>query len=167
MSNGSPSFVQALSQSELESARELFREYEASIGISLCFQNFEKELADLPGKYSPPSGRLLLAYIDNQLAGCIALRKHDPDTCEMKRLFLRAGFRGMGLGKALVVKIIDEAKSIGYKRLCLDTIPGKMDSAIALYEAIGFQDISPYYDNPVAGARFMQKDLRSQIPDLR
>lgn len=159
MSNRSLSFIQPTSQIELESARALLREYEDSLEISLCFQNFEKELADLPGKYSPPSGRLLLAYVDNQLAGCIALRKHDADTCEMKRLFLRPGFRGMGLGKALVVKIIDEAKSIGYKHMCLDTIPGKMDSAIALYEAMGFQDISPYYDNQSTESRFMQKDL--------
>jgi len=160
MSNESLSFIQPSSQIELESARALLREYEASLEISLCFQNFEKELADLPGKYSPPSGRLLLAYVDNQLAGSVALRKHDEDTCEMKRLFLRPGFRGLGLGKALVVKIIDEAKSIGYKRMCLDTIPGKMDSAIALYEAMGFQDISPYYDNQATDSRFMQKDLR-------
>ena len=160
MSNRSLSFIQPTSQVELESARELLREYEASLEISLCFQNFEKELVDLPGKYSPPSGRLLLAYVSNQLAGCIALRKHDSDTCEMKRLFLRPGFRGKGLGKALVVKIIDEAKSIGYKAMCLDTIPGKMDSAIALYEAMGFQDISPYYDNLAANSRFMRKDLR-------
>jgi len=160
MSNESLSFIQPSSQIELESARALLREYEASLEISLCFQNFEKELADLPGKYSPPSGRLLLAYVDNQLAGSVALRKHDEDTCEMKRLFLRPGFRGLGLGKALVVKIIDEAKSIGYKRMCLDTIPGKMDSAIALYKAMGFQDISPYYDNQATDSRFMQKDLR-------
>jgi putative acetyltransferase len=153
-------FVHAQNVDEIATARQLFGEYAESLGFSLCFQNFNQELADLPGKYSPPSGRLLLAYVDDQLAGCIALRKHDSDTCEMKRLFLRPDFRGMGLGKALVVKIIDEAKTIGYQRMCLDTIPGKMDSAIALYEAMGFQDVSPYYDNPVAGARFMQKDLR-------
>jgi len=133
----------------------------------LCFQNFEEEVADLPGKYSPPSGRLLLGYVDSELAGCVALRQHDSDTGEMKRLFLRPGFRGKGLGKALVVKIIDEAKLIGYKAMCLDTIPGKMDSAIALYEAMGFKDISPYYDNQATDSRFMRKDLRSQIACLR
>src|SRR5436190_15168206 len=159
-------FVHAQTVDEIAAAHRLFEEYAESLGFSLCFQDFDQELADLPGKYSAPGGRLLLAYVDKHLAGCIALRKHDSDTCEMKRLFLRPGFRGMGLGKALVVKIIDEARSIGYKRMCLDTIPGKMDSAIALYEAFGFRDISPYYDNPVAGARFMQKDLRSQMSDM-
>jgi len=152
--------VHAQTVDEIATARQLFEEYAESLGFSLCFQNFDQELTGLPGKYSPPTGRLLLAYVDSKVAGCIALRKHDSDTSEMKRLFLRPHFRGMGLGKALVVKIIDEAKAIGYKHMCLDTIPGKMDSAIALYEAMGFEDISPYYDNPVAGARFMRKDLR-------
>src|SRR5213593_3671901 len=141
--------TQATSNVDVAKARQLFEEYAAALGISLCFQNFDQELADLPGKYSPPTGRLLLAFSDEQLAGCIALRKLDSKTCEMKRLFLRPAFRGQGLGRGLVDAIINEAQSIGYERMRLDTLPGRMDTAIALYRAIGFQEIAPYYDNPV------------------
>jgi GNAT superfamily N-acetyltransferase len=149
----------ATSPEDIEKARQLFREYEAGIGISLCFQNFAHELATLPGNYSPPGGRLLLAFSDEQLAGCIALRKLDSNTCEMKRLFLRPEFRGKGLGRDLVHSLINEARSIGYKQMRLDTLPGRMDSAIALYRAIGFREIAPYYDNPVEGAKFMELKL--------
>jgi len=151
--------INVSSAPELQSARQLFEEYAAGLGFSLCFQNFDQELASLPGKYSPPSGRLLLAYSNEQLAGCIALRQLDAERCEMKRLFVRSEFRGDGLGRVLVGAIIDEARILGYKRMLLDTIPGKMDKAIELYEAIGFIDIEPYYDNPVEGARFMELEL--------
>ena len=151
--------VQASSDNDVSLARQLFTEYALSLGFSLCFQNFDQELASLPGKYSPPSGRLLLAYLNEQLAGCIALRQLDTDTCEMKRLFVRPDFRGARLGKVLVDAIIAEARAIGYKRMCLDTVPGQMDRAIGLYEAIGFRDVEPYYDNPVEGARFMELHL--------
>ena len=150
---------QATTSHDIQNARQLFEEYAASLGFSLCFQNFDQELESLPGKYSPPSGRLLLAYSNEQLAGCIALRQLDAHTCEMKRLFVRPDFRGARLGKILVEAIIDEARAIGYKRMCLDTVPGKMDKAIGLYEAIGFRDVEPYYDNPVEGARFMELHL--------
>jgi GNAT superfamily N-acetyltransferase len=150
---------QATTSDDIKNARQLFEEYAASLGFSLCFQNFDQELAGLPGKYSPPSGRLLLAYSKEQLAGCIALRQLDAHTCEMKRLFVRPDFRGAKLGKVLVEAIIAEARAIGYKRMCLDTVPGKMDRAIGLYEAIGFRDVEPYYDNPVEGARFMELHL--------
>ena len=150
---------QATTTDDIQNARQLFEEYAASLGFSLCFQNFDQELASLPGKYSPPTGRLLLAYSNEQLAGCIALRQLDTDTCEMKRLFVRSDFRGAKLGKILINAIIDEARAIGYKRMCLDTVPGKMDRAIALYEALGFRDVEPYYDNPVEGARFMELRL--------
>jgi ribosomal protein S18 acetylase RimI-like enzyme len=149
----------AITPDDIQNARQLFEEYAASLGFSLCFQNFDQELASLPGKYSAPSGCLLLAYSNEQLAGCIALRQLDTETCEMKRLFVRPDFRGARLGKVLVEAIIAEARAIGYKRMCLDTVPGKMDRAIGLYEAIGFRDVEPYYDNPVEGARFMELHL--------
>jgi len=151
--------IQATTTEHIEQARQLFEEYAASLGFSLCFQNFDQELADLPGKYSPPSGRLLLAYSNDQLSGCIALRRHDAETCEMKRLFVRPTSRGGGLGRVLINAILDEARAIGYKRMYLDTVPGKMDKAIFLYEGIGFRDIEPYYASPVEGARFLALEL--------
>jgi putative acetyltransferase len=153
------SLVQAASSDQVISARQLFNEYAAGLEFSLCFQNFDQEIAELPGKYSPPSGRLLLAFIGERMAGCIGLRKLDEETCEMKRLFLRPEFRGKGLGRELVSAVLHEARMIGYTRMRLDTLPGKMDSAISLYRAIGFRDISPYYNNPVEGATFMELDL--------
>jgi putative acetyltransferase len=149
-------FVQVSSEEEINLARQLFREYEKWIDVDLCFQSFEKELAGLPGSYAPESGRLLLAYSDQELAGCIALRRISNETCEMKRLFLRPEFHGRGLGRTLAEKMISEAREMGYSRMRLDTIPGKMDKAIALYRSLGFKEIAPYYDNPVAGATFME-----------
>jgi putative acetyltransferase len=148
--------VQAQESEDIQSARELFREYKAWLGIGLCFQNFEAEVANLPGDYRPPTGRLLLATKDEEIAGCIALRKLSDDSCEMKRLFLRPKFRGQGLGRTLVERIVDEARSIGYRRMRLDTLPGRMDTAIALYRSLGFREIPPYYNNPVQGATFME-----------
>jgi GNAT superfamily N-acetyltransferase len=153
--------IQAASHDDVQKARELFEEYASSLEISLCFQNFDKELAGLPGDYSPPSGRLLLAFSQEQLVGCIALRKIDARTCEMKRLFLRSQFRGKGLGRVLVEAIIEEARTIGYERMRLDTLPGRMEAAIALYRSIGFQEIAPYYNNPVEDAKFMELQLIS------
>jgi GNAT superfamily N-acetyltransferase len=143
----------------IEQARELFREYEAWLAVDLCFQNFEKELAELPGKYAPPEGRLLLALENQEAAGCVALRKIGEDTCEIKRLFLRPQFRGHGLGRQLAETIIYEARQIGYQRMRLDTLPPKMNDAIGLYRALGFREIDPYYHNPVPGAKFMELDL--------
>ena len=151
--------IQAKSKKEIQEARSLLEEYAAWLEISLCFQNFDQELAELPGDYAPPDGRLLLAFEDDQLAGCVALRKLRASSCEMKRLFLRPEFRGRGLGRALVEKIVDEARQIGYTQMCLDTLPGSMDQAIALYSSIGFKEIEPYYNNPVAGAKFMELRL--------
>lgn len=153
-------FIQATSQLEIESAGELFKEYAAGLGFSLCFQNFDKELAGLPGDYAPPDGRLLLAIEAGQFAGCIALRKIGEGVCEMKRLFLRPSFRGQGRGRLMAETIIAEARGIGYERMRLDTLPGKMDRAIALYRSLGFCKIEPYYDNPVPGATFMELSLR-------
>ena len=147
---------QVESEDQINTVRQLFEEYAAGIGISLCFQNFDQELTTLPGKYAPPTGRLKLAYVEDELAGCIALRAVDDDRCEMKRLFLRPAFRGSGLGRYLVETIIAEARSIGYKSMLLDTLPGRMDSAIALYKKMGFKEIAPYYENPVEDAKFME-----------
>lgn len=143
----------------MELARELFREYEAWLGLSLCFQNFEQELAELPGAYAEPEGRLLLAYCNEELAGCVALRMIGRNTCEMKRLFVRERFRGKGVGRSLVKAIIRNAKAIGYRRMRLDTIPPKMNDAIVLYRNLGFKEIAPYYHNPVPGAIFMELKL--------
>jgi ribosomal protein S18 acetylase RimI-like enzyme len=154
------SIIQVESEEQTQSARQLFEEYAAGIGISLCFQNFDQELATLPGKYAPPGGRLLLAYEYEELAGCIALRAVDDSRCEMKRLFVRPAFRGTGLGRVLVEAIIKEARGIGYQSMLLDTLPGRMDSAIALYRKMGFEEIEPYYENPVADAKFMELKLQ-------
>ena len=152
--------IHVRSDTDVECARILFREYARWLEIDLCFQNFEKELADLPGDYAPPDGRLLLACDHARPAGCVALRKIGDDTCEMKRLFVRSQFRGKGLGRGLTEAIIREAKDIGYHRMRLDTLPPKMDEAIALYRSLGFKEIEAYYNNPVPGAIFMESDLR-------
>src|SRR5881394_737221 len=155
--------VSAETAEQIEQAGHLFREYQSWLQIDLCFQNFDRALAKLPGDYAQPAGRLLLAYEDDQLAGCVALRKIDERICEMKRLFLREEFRGKGLGQRLIEAVIQEAKQIGYERMRLDTLPPKMNDAIALYGYYGFKEISPYYDNPVAGAIFMELDLREEL----
>ena|SRR5205823_11671369 len=152
-------FVQAQSPEEIEIARGLFREYAAGLKIDLCFQNFDQEVDGLPGDYAPPLGRLLLAIEGEQIAGCIALRPFGDDDCEMKRLYVRPEFRGQGLGKKLVTTLIDVARQTGYERMLLDTLPGKMEEAIALYRSLGFREIAPYYHNPVAGALFMELRL--------
>jgi putative acetyltransferase len=152
--------TQAETTEQIEQTRVLFREYESSLGISLCFQNFEKELAELPGAYAAPDGRLLLAHDNDELAGCVALRKLGDQTCEMKRLFVRDKFRGKGIGRSLIETVIRNAKEIGYERMLLDTLPPKMNDAIALYRSIGFKAIAAYYDNPVGGAIFMELRLR-------
>lgn len=149
-------FIQASSPHYLDQARTLFREYEVWLHLDLCFQNFEKELAELPGAYAPPTGRLLLAFEDDELAGCVALRKLTDEICEMKRLFLRPQFHRRGLGRELAERIIEEAHSIGYQRMRLDTLSEQMGSAIALYRALGFREIAPYNNNPVPGALFME-----------
>jgi ribosomal protein S18 acetylase RimI-like enzyme len=156
--------IQAQSPEEVRSARELFEEYAAWLGFNLCFQNFEKELAELPGAYAPPDGRLFLAIKDDQIAGCVALRKIDGGTsgdrvCEMKRLYVRPAFRGTGLGRTLAESIIEAAREVGYTHMRLDTMPGKMDRAIAMYRSFGFRKIEPYYNNPYDEVAFMELDL--------
>ncbi len=151
--------IQAETFEQIEEARLLFREYEASLGVDLCFQSFEKELKNLPGEYAKPSGRLFLALSVEKIAGCIALRKINEATCEMKRLFVRPDFRGLRLGKMLIEKVIVEAKAIGYRRMRLDTLPDKMPKAVELYQFYGFREIPPYYENPHKETLFMELDL--------
>jgi len=186
----------AESGEEVAHARELFLEYAKGLGVDLCFQSFDQELAGLPGDYAPPSGRLFLAYAVKhaqaggigageannatvkdsgptkaiaafeergeapvmpgaQLAGCGALRRIDSATCEMKRLYVRAGFRGKGVGRALAVALINAAREIGYSRMVLDTLPS-MSEAQKLYRSLGFREIPPYRHNPVPGALFLE-----------
>lgn len=147
---------QAATESEIEEACALFREYETWLGLDLCFQGFEEELLGLPGKYAEPDGRLFLAYSESMLAGCIALRKLDDVTCEMKRLFVRDDFRGQRIGVQLIEKLIDESRKHGYSKMRLDTFPPKMGKAVSLYESHGFRPISSYYDNPHEDVLFME-----------
>jgi putative acetyltransferase len=151
--------VQVESPAQIAQARELFLEYEQSLGVKLCFQNFEQELAELPGRYAPPAGRLLLAEYQRHLAGCVALREWKPGICEMKRLYLRASFRGKGLGRAIAENIIAEARNIGYQCMRLDTIEPIMKDAVEMYRKLGFRQIEPYRPNPIAGAMYMELEL--------
>jgi putative acetyltransferase len=151
--------TQAESPAQIAQARELFLEYAQSLGFSLCFQNFDKELAGLPGDYAPPEGRLLLVECEGQLAGCVALHKLDSGVCEMKRLYLRSQFRGKGLGRALTERIIAEARQIGYRRMRLDTVEPVMKDAVAMYRKLGFKGIAPYRPNPIAGTMYMELEL--------
>ena len=152
-------FIRAESPSQLSEARKLFIEYSEWLGLDLCFQNFERELAELPGRYAPPDGRLLLALSNEQIAGCVGLRKLDDGVCEMKRLYVKPEFRGQGLGKALTVRLIEEARRAGYGAMRLDTLPAQMDGAVKLYRFLGFREIEPYYHNPVEGALFLELTL--------
>ncbi len=147
---------------ELDAAREIFREYAAGLGVDLCFQQFDAELAGLPGDYAEPRGALLLALVDGKLAGCCALRPLDtvdyPNASEMKRLYVRKAFRGSGLGKQLAEAALDAARRSGYDCVLLDTLDD-MEAARALYEELGFEEIPPYYHNPIAGAHYLKVEL--------
>lgn len=143
---------------DLERVRDLFLEYAAGLEISLCFQNFEEELASLPGHYAPPRGRLALALAGDRAAGCIALRPLESQGCEMKRLYVRPEWRGQGLGRLLANWVIGQAREIGYACLRLDTL-ASMHPAISLYHSLGFREISPYYENPSAQAVFMELNI--------
>ena len=149
----------AIEPIQVAAVRVLFREYAESLGFSLCFQGFDKELADLPGSYAPPSGQLLLATADGHAAGCVALHALGPTICEMKRLYVHPSFRESGLGRQLTQVIITEARAMGYRCIRLDTIVGKMDDAIRLYRKLGFKEIDPYRANPIAGAVYMELQL--------
>jgi ribosomal protein S18 acetylase RimI-like enzyme len=151
--------VTTAEDARVEEARALLLEYVESLGVDLSFQNFDLELAEFPAGYLPPGGALLLATRDERVAGGVAMRKLDDETCEMKRLYVRLEFRGSGVGRELAVAIIDVAKSTGYRRMRLDTLPG-MHDAQRLYRALGFREITAYYENPVPGTRYMELDLR-------
>lgn len=146
----------------LEDTRRIFREYAATLAVDLCFQNFEEELADLPGDYRSPAGRLMLALVDGAVAGCGALRPLPdcdyPNACEMKRLYVRPAFRGFGLGRLLVQALLDDAKRAGYSSVLLDTLDD-MEAARGLYASFGFEEVPPYYYNPIAGAHYLKADL--------
>ena len=148
--------TQATSPAQIAQVRELFLEYGKSLGFSLCFQSFDQELKALPGDYSPPDGRLLIAEYEGAVAGCVALHKLEPGICEMKRLYLRPAFRGRGLGRKLAETILNEARSIGYQRLRLDTVERMMRDAVGLYRALGFREIDPYRANPMEGTLYME-----------
>jgi ribosomal protein S18 acetylase RimI-like enzyme len=154
---------------DIETIRALFREYADSLAVDLCFQNFEHELATLPGEYSPQRGALFLATIDGKPAGCVALRPLDaadyPNAAEMKRLYVRDRYRGSGLGRELAEAALDAAREAGYSCVLLDTLDD-MEAARGLYEDLGFHEIPPYYHNPIAGAHYLKCDLDSGFTPL-
>src|SRR5271169_1940033 len=152
--------VPALSEGAITQSRNLFREYASTLGVEVCLGDFERELASLPGQCAPPGGRLLLAIQESsgnpgEAIGCAALRRMEEDACEMKRLYARPAFRGKGAGRVLVEKLIAEARSIGYRRMVLDTLPS-MENAHKLYRALGFREIPSYQKNPIPGALFFE-----------
>jgi putative acetyltransferase len=148
--------------SELDAARSLFIEYAGTLNVDLCFQNFDAELADLPGEYAAPRGSLLLATVDGEWAGCCAMRALDtvdyPNACEMKRLYVRPAYRGLQLGRLLAETILETARVAGYDCILLDTL-NDMEAARTLYQELGFEDIPPYYYNPIAGAHYLKAVL--------
>lgn len=158
------SLLSVRSEPELTEIRSLFEDYQAGLGIDLCFQGFEEELRSLPGDYAAPSGGLFLAQVNGQAAGCCAFRplanSDHLNACEMKRLFVRPGFRGYGLGRQLVEAVVLGAQQAGYTTMLLDTLTD-MEAARALYQEVGFVETEPYYHNPLAGAHYLKLDLRS------
>ncbi len=142
----------------LAALRELLLEYERYLGVSLCFQSYEEEMAQLPGDYAPPDGRMYVALVGDEVAGCIALRKLDAQTSEMKRLYVRPVFHGQGLGRRLAAHIVQDARQIGYTRMLLDTLP-KLNAAVGLYASMGFKQISAYNDNSLEGVKFFELKL--------
>ena len=147
--------IPAITEAHIQQVRELFREFALSLDFDLCFQDFESELANLPGAYAPPTGQLLLATVEGSVAGCVALRDLGDGVAEMKRLWVRPSFRRVGLGRRLATAIVDQARSIGYKCMRLDTI-AFMTEAVELYRSMGFDEIEPYRHNPIPGALFLE-----------
>lgn len=152
------SIVEVETGDELEEARTIFQEYADTLGSDICLQNFTTELATLPGGYARPEGRLLLAMVEDQVAGCAALRSLDVETAEMKRVYVRPAFRGLGLGRMLAESILDESRAAGYRRIRLDTLPS-MVPARQLYRELGFHEIAPYGDNPDPGTVYLELEL--------
>jgi putative acetyltransferase len=166
-----PTVRSVTSALDMGPVRVLLREYVASLGLDLCFQDFEQELAQLPGPYAPPSGCLLLASVEDEPAGCVALKQLAEGVSEMKRLYVRRRYRGTGLGRALAEQIIREARRRGYRAIRLDTIAPVMERAVALYRSLGFREIPAYCHNPVPGALCMELTLgvlvRAESPQDR
>jgi len=152
--------IRAATGVHLNEIRALFREYEAFLGVDLCFQGFEEELAGLPGKYAPPKGAILMAVDGRATAGCVAVRALEAGVCEMKRLYVRPPYRGLGLGRRLAGAIVEEAARIGYSRMRLDTLEA-LHEAMKLYESMGFEKIEPYYDNPLPGVVYWGLELKT------
>ncbi|MBV9607943.1 MAG: GNAT family N-acetyltransferase [Acidobacteria bacterium] len=153
---------EARDPAQIEDARRLFQDYADSLGFRLDFQNFEQELALLPGDYSPPSGCLLLAYVTDETeraAGCVALHRLEHDICEMKRLYVRPQYRGMGIGRMLANQVIEQARTMRYSRMRLDTVAAVMQQAVGLYRSLGFRDIEPYRTNPMQSTIYMELQL--------
>ncbi|MDQ3261927.1 MAG: GNAT family N-acetyltransferase [Pseudomonadota bacterium] len=150
--------IPAFSIEQIEMARRLFREYGEELDVDLCFQGFAEELRDLPGKYGPPDGALLLAMEQQHAIGCVALRRFSPTDAEMKRLFVRPAYRHLGLGRVLAQRIIERARDFGYRRMVLDTLD-TMQGAKALYRSLGFVDIAAYYDNPLPSVLYFAMEL--------
>jgi len=148
----------ARTEHEIDAARQLFGEYAASLDFDLGFQDFEREVRELPGEYSPPRGRLLVATVENRPAGCVAVRPIDDECCEMKRLYVHLGFRRLGLGRALAQAAIEAGRLAGYERMRLDTVP-QMAAARALYRTLGFREIDAYRFNPIQGTAYMELTL--------
>jgi putative acetyltransferase len=151
--------AEAKTPEELAQVRRLFRAYADWLGVDLCFQAFERELAELPGAYAPPAGRLLIARIGNDVVGCVGLRPLEPGVCEMKRLWVEPGLGGHGIGRALAESIVAAGREIGYQRMRLDTIPARMPAAQRLYASLGFREIPPYYHNPLDGVVMLELEL--------
>lgn len=155
--------ILAQTADDIDVVRTLFREYQRFLGVDLCFQGFEEELALLPGRYAPPRGRLLLAREGLHPAGCVALRPLDDGACEMKRLFVRPDYRGQGLGRLLAVRVVSEATALGYVVMRLDTLE-TLNNAIQIYTAMGFQRRTPYYANPLSGVVYWERVLSNGTP---
>ncbi len=156
--------IRAQAPGEIEEVRRLFREYENFLGVDLCFQSFEEELAGLPGKYAPPDGALLMAIDGQKVAGCVALRRLAAGVCEMKRLFVRPEYRGQGVGRMLAERIIDEAEQLGYPLMWLDSL-ARLKEAMGLYESLGFKRRKPYYHNPLPGVVYLELEMNPQRND--
>ena len=153
------SLGEAATAEDFKQVRRLFRAYADWLGVDLCFQDFERELAELPGCYAPSAGRLLIARVAGDVVGCVGLRPLEPGVCEMKRLWVEPGFAGRGIGRALAQSIIGAAREIGYERMRLDTIPERMPAAQRLYADLGFREIPPYYHNPLKGVVMLELGL--------
>jgi putative acetyltransferase len=151
---------EASTPEDLAQVRRLFRAYADWLAVDLCFQGFEQELADLPGCYAPPAGRLLVARVAGEVVGCVGLRPLEPGVCEMKRLRVEPGFAARGIGRALAERVIETARAVGYRRMRLDTIPERMPAAQHLYAALGFREIPAYYHNPLAGVVMLELKLQ-------